>query len=80
MKWPWRQRAELCEPRIGPNSKLMELESAKEILVENFLIQPVDVEEMIQSRLEERSLPKEKDIWPEEHGEKLWLATFCLGD
>ncbi|MHB8117990.1 MAG: hypothetical protein ACYDHX_04580 [Methanothrix sp.] len=80
MKWPWKRRAELCEPRIRANSKLMELETAKEILAEIFLIQPADVEEMIQSRLEERSLPEEENIWPEERGEKLWPATFCLGD
>lgn len=80
MKWSWRHRAELCEPRIRANSKLMELETAKEILAEIFLIQPADVEEMIQSRLEEKSLPEEENIWLEEHGEKLWPATFCLGD
>ena len=80
MKWLWRRRAELCGPRIRTNSKLMELETAKEILAEIFLIQPADVEETIQSRLEERSLPEEENIWPEEHGEKLWPATFCLGD
>ena len=80
MKWPWRRKEKLCESRIRTNSKLMELETAKEILAEIFHTRPADVEEMIQSRLEERSLPKEKDIWPEEHGEKLWPATFCLGD
>jgi hypothetical protein len=55
----------------------MELETAKEILAEIFLIRPADVEEMIQRRLEERSLPDEKSFWPEE---KPWPATFCLGD
>lgn len=79
MKWPWRRRAELCDLRIGANSKLMELETAKEILAEIFLIQPANVEEMIQSRLEVRSLPEEENIWQEERGEKLWPATF-LGD
>ena len=37
MKWLWRRKAELCEPRIRANSKLMELETAKEILAEIFL-------------------------------------------
>jgi hypothetical protein len=58
----------------------MELETAKEILAEIFLIQTADMEEMIQSRLEERSLFEEEIIWPENHGEKLWSVTFCLGD
>ena len=81
MKWPWRRKEKLCVTRIRTNSKLMELETAKEILAEIFLIQPADVEEMIQSRLEEeRSLSEEENIWPEERGEKLWPATFCLGD
>ena len=80
MRWPWRWRAELCEPRIGANSKLMELETVEEILAEISLIRPADVEEMIQNRLEERSWLEEENIWQEERGEKLWPATFCLGD
>ena len=62
MKWPWRRRAELCEPRIGGDSKLMELETAKEILAEIFHTQTAEVEEMIQIRLEERNWPEEKEI------------------
>jgi len=81
MKWPWRRRAELYEPRIRANFKLMELETPKKILAGIFLIQPADVEEMIQSRLEEeRSLPEEENLWQEERREKLWPATFCLSD
>jgi hypothetical protein len=80
MKWPWRRKVRLCGPRIRTNSKLMELETAKEILAEIFHSRPADVDEMIQSRLEERSWPEEENIWLEEHGEKLWPATFCLGD
>ena len=30
-KWPWGQRAELYKPRTRADSKLMELETAKEI-------------------------------------------------
>ena len=71
MKW-WRRRAELCEPRIGADSKLMELETAKEILAEVFHARPSDFEEMIQKRLEERD-------WKEdEHEDGLWPATFSL--
>jgi len=81
MKWPWKRKEKLCKPGILANSKLMELEAAKEILAEIFVIQPADVEEMIQNRLvEERGLLEEKSIWTEERGEKLWPATFCLGD
>ncbi len=39
MKWPWRRRAEICETQEA-NSKLMELETAKEILAEIFHTQP----------------------------------------
>ena len=81
MKWPWRRKEKLCESRIRTNTKLMELETAKEILAEIFHTRPADVDEMIQSRLEEeRSLPEKENIWQEERGEKLWPATFCLGD
>jgi hypothetical protein len=81
MKWPWRRKEKLCKPVILANSKLMELEAAKEILSEIFHAQPADVEEMIRRRLaEERSLHEEKSIWTEELGEKLWPATFYLGD
>jgi len=80
MKWQWRRKAELCDHGIWAGSKLMELETAKEILAEIFLIQPAEVEEMIQSRLEERSSSKEGNVRPDERGEKLWPATFCLGD
>lgn len=61
MKLPRRRRAEICEPRA--NSKLMELETAKEIQVEIFHTQPGEVEEMIQRRLEETKCPEEKEIW-----------------
>jgi len=38
------------------------------------------VEEMIQMRLEERSWLEEQEIWPEEREDRLWPATFCLGE
>jgi hypothetical protein len=80
MKWPWRRKEKLCESRIRTNSKLMELETAKEILAEIFHTRPGEVEEMIQSRLNERNRPGEKEIWQVECEERLWPATFCLGD
>ena len=42
-------------------SRAMELETAKEILAEVFHARPGEVEEMIQSRLAERSEPEERE-------------------
>jgi hypothetical protein len=53
------------------SSKILELESAKEILAEVFHARPSEVEEMIQIRIEKKSLTDETDLWP---------ATFCLGE
>jgi hypothetical protein len=79
MRWPWKQKAKPIEPRPMV-SRAMELETAKEILAEVFHARPGEVEKMIKSRLEERSWSEEENIWPEECEEKLWPATFCLGD
>ena len=77
MRWLLRRRrAELCEPRVRANPEFMELETAKEILAEIFLIRPADVEEMIQRRLEERDLPEEMDVWPEKSEVKLWASNL----
>jgi hypothetical protein len=81
MKWPWRRKKKLCKPGILANSKLKELEVAKEILSEIFHARPADVEEMIQSRLEEeRRLPEKENIWPEKREDGLWPATFFVGE
>ena len=81
MTWPWKRREELCKPKIRAKSKLIELETAKEILAEIFHARPADVEEMIQKRLEERNWLKEKKILLRETGRdeesELWPATFC---
>jgi hypothetical protein len=74
MRWPWRQQARPIEPRPVASIRAMELETAKEILAEVFHARPGEVEEMIKSRLEERSSR------PEEREVGLWPATFCLGD
>ena len=50
------------------------------ILAEVFHARTSEVEEMIQSRLEERSRPEEEEIWQEESEEKQWPATFCVGE
>jgi hypothetical protein len=77
MSWPWKQRAKPIEPRPMA-SRAMELETAKEILAEVFHTRPGEVEEMIQKRLEERG--PEENIRQEKRGEKLWPATFCVGE
>ena len=78
MRWPWKQRAKPIAPRRTVSTRVMELETAKEILAEVFHARPGEVEEMIRSRLEESG--PEENIRPEKRGEKLWPATFCLGD
>jgi hypothetical protein len=69
MKWPWKREAKPIKSRRMVNSRVLELQTAKEILAEVFHAQPGEVEEMIQRRLEEKN-------WTDE--EKLWPATFCL--
>ena len=72
MRWPWKQRAKPIEPRPRASIRVMELETAKEILAEVFHARPGEVEEMIQLRLEEGG--------QEEREEGRWPATFCLGE
>jgi len=74
MRWPWRQQARKVDPRQAVSISAQELETAKEILAEVFHARPGEVEEMIQRRLEERSLGEEKS----EDGQ--WPTTFCLGE
>lgn len=76
MRLPWRRATRPVEPPCRINPKRAELETAKEILAEVFHVRPSVVEDMIQQRLEERSLAAEQGPLPE--GE-LWPATFCLG-
>ena len=56
MRWPWRRRGAI-EPRLAADLKVLELQTAKEILAEIFGARPGEVEEMIQRRLEERNWP-----------------------
>ena len=59
----------IIEPRTAVNPKVLELETAKEILAEVFHTRPADIEDMIQRRLGEKSWP---EVW--------WTVTFCLGE
>lgn len=70
MRLPWTREPIFPQP-WSVNTKQLELEAAKEILSEVFQIRPVDVDEMLLKRLEERNLS-------EESREELWPATFCL--
>ena len=56
--------------------RLLELETAKEVIAEIFHARPSDVEMMIQRRLEEKTWSKES--WQEEEG--LWPIEFRLGE
>ena len=80
MRWPWIREARLIEPRPVINPKVLELQTAKEILAEVFHARPGEVEEMIQRRLEERSWHEEEETWQKEREEGRWPATFCLGE
>jgi hypothetical protein len=56
--------------------RLMELETAKQIIQEIFHARPSDIEEMIRMRLEEKNWSKES--WQED--EEMWPIEFCLGE
>ncbi len=71
-----RREARPAEPKKKANIRVLELQIAKEILAEIFHAKTEDIEEMIQSRLEERS-------WAVEQisaFEGLWPVAFCLGE
>ena len=59
IKLPWKREGKPLEPKIMVNPRLLELQTAKQILEEIFHARPSDVEEMIQMRLEEKNWSKE---------------------
>ncbi len=73
----WHRRAARSQPpEKKVNLRLLELQAAKEILAEIFHAKPEDIEDMIQSRIEERSWTTEQvPIYGEQ-----WPEAFCLGD
>jgi hypothetical protein len=77
IRWPRRREARPLVPRIRVNPRILELQTAKEILAEIFHARPGEVDEMIQNRLEEKSL-REEISWPDEEG--LWPESFCVGE
>ena len=76
IRWPRKRETRPLEPKIMVNPRLLELQTAKQILEEIFHARPSDVEEMIQMRLTEKSWSKES--WQEE--EEMWPQEFCLGE
>ena len=76
IRLPCRRETRPLKPRRTVNPRLMELETAKQILEEIFHARPSDVDEMIQMRLEEKNWSKES--WQEE--EEPWPREFCLGE
>jgi hypothetical protein len=64
MRFSWGKDAKTVEPRKVVNAKALELETAKEILTEVFHARPSEIEDMIQIRLDERSLQEEHEEGP----------------
>jgi hypothetical protein len=77
MRLPWRREAKSIRPACLVSHKHAELETAKEILGEIFHARPADIDEMIRSRIGERSWIMERTHLAED---ELWPATFCLGE
>jgi len=74
IKWSFRREAKTFETNLMVNPRLLELETAKEILEEVFDARPSDVEDVIQRRLEENNLSMYRS------GEAQWLQEFCLSE
>jgi hypothetical protein len=72
--WLRRREAKPLESRHIVNPKLIELETAKQIIEEIFHARPSDVEDMIQKRIEEKSWRAES----RQEEEELWPKEFCL--
>ena len=70
MRRPPKQLVKPCEPLGAASLRVLELQTAKEILAETFRISIPEVEEMIQNRFEEASsqecCQEEDGLWPRE--------------
>ena len=75
MRWPWKRRAKLIDPGLPPNLRIIELQTAKEILAEIFGVRAVEVEERTHRRMEERSWETEQAHQAEDG---LWPALFYV--
>lgn len=73
-RWPFSKRAELYGSGFVPTDpRTQQLQEAKEILAEVFAVDISEVEEMIQSRMVERTwrYSEEEEFWPE----MLWVKS-----
>jgi hypothetical protein len=71
MKWPSKKASENSLPAPRVDRRILELQTAKEILAEIFGVRVSDVEEMIMNRYEEACYKNdEPDEWPQE----LWVG------
>ncbi len=70
MRRPRKQLVKPYEPLSAASLKVLELQTAKEILVETFRISIPEVEEMIQNRFEEACSQERRQeddgLWPRE--------------
>jgi hypothetical protein len=65
--WPFSKKGEICRPLLMPvDPRILELETAKEILAEVLLIDILEVEEMIRQRCEDGPSQGDPTLWPEE--------------
>jgi hypothetical protein len=51
MRWPWKRRAKLIDSGLPPNLRIIELQTAKEILAEIFGVRAVEMEERTHRRM-----------------------------
>jgi len=66
IKWPQRKEVVVLRssPKVDP--KILELQTAKEILAEIFGVRISDVEEMILSRYDDFRCEGAEELWPKE--------------
>ncbi|VVB69324.1 Uncharacterised protein [uncultured archaeon] len=73
MRRPRKQLVTPYEPLRGASLKVLELQTAKEILAETFRISIPEVEEMIQNRFEEACSQEGR-----QEGDGLWPREFWV--
>jgi hypothetical protein len=79
IKLPWKREARPLEPKLMVNPKLLELQTAKQILEEIFHARPSEVEEMIQMRLDEKNWARRAGEKRRSHGQKSSALVSSYG-
>ncbi|VVB62642.1 Uncharacterised protein [uncultured archaeon] len=77
IQWPRRRETRHASQNRMVDLRLLELETAKQILEEVFHAGHSDVEDMIRRRLEDESRNPEMS-WQEEN--RLWPLEFCASE